>query len=227
MNQLRKEATQLRRDGYSYGMIREKLGLSKSTLSNWFSRMPFEPNEQVFARMDRAQIKSALQKHRAKLADIEMMQKIGISEVGKLSPRDVFMLGVGLYLGEGSKSNEEIRVVNSDPKILKIAKRWLSESLRISPYHLHVTVHGYPDTDPGESMGFWSEELQIPLSQFGKMVIDARKDKSVLKRNKLPYGTAHLSVRKRGGNFSVKSEHRRIMGWLEATIHQIENAGMV
>ena len=86
--------------------------------------------------------------------------------------------------------------------------------------HLQVTVHGYPNTDPGEAIGFWSEELMIPQSQFGKTIIDMREGKSSLKKERLPYGTAHLSVRKRDGDFCLKSIHRRIMGWIDAIVNQ-------
>ena len=221
MNPYRAEALELRSAGYSYGVIKEKLGVSKSTLSNWLSHVPFVPNKEVAQRVGSARLKSALYKQNIKLADIETMRRQGALEVGVLSSRDLFMLGVGLYLGEGSKAIEEIRIVNSDPNILRIAVKWLRESVGISLKHLQVTVHGYPDTDPGEAIGFWSEQLKIPQSQFGKMIIDMRSDKSLLKRGKLPHGTAHLSVRKRDGDFCLRSVHRRIIGWIDATVKQI------
>ncbi|MDP3772444.1 MAG: hypothetical protein Q8Q94_03665 [bacterium] len=221
MNPYRREAIDLRIAGYSYGMIKEKIGVSKSTLSNWLTDIKFVPNQEVIERIGTARLKSALHKQNVKFADIEKMKNQGMTEVGTLTPRDLFMLGIGLYLGEGSKATEEIRVVNADPKILKLCIKWLRESMGFSIKNFQITVHGYPDTDPGEAIGFWSEELQFPLSQFGKVVIDRRTDKSPLKHGKLPYGTVGLSVRKRDADFCLKSSHRRIAGWINAVMQQI------
>src|SRR3989344_8621487 len=121
MNPYKKQAIQLRNAGYSYGMIKEKLGISKSTLSDWLNRTPFTPNLEVIKRIGEARLKSALDKHRLKFENIAQMRAIAETDIGKLSQRDLFMLGIGLYLGEGSKSQEEIRVVNADPIIIKLA----------------------------------------------------------------------------------------------------------
>lgn len=218
---LKQEAIQLRRNGYSYGMIRERLGLSKSTLSNWLTNIAFIPNEEVIKRVGNARLKSALHKQGIKFADIEAMKRQAVAEVGSITPRDLFMLGIGLYIGEGSKATEEIRIVNSDPKVLKLSLKWLREAVRLPMENFQIRVHGYPDTDPGQVKDFWSEALEFPLSQFGKMVIDRRVNKSPLKHGRLPYGTAHLSVRKRNADFCLKSLHRRIIGWIDAATDQI------
>lgn len=222
MNPYRIKATELRNAGYSYGMIRGKLGISKSTLSNWLSKVPFSPNQEVIKRVGEAKLKSALYKHRLKFGNITKMYTEAKADVGKLSQRDVFMLGVGLYLGEGSKSQEEIRVVNSDPVIIKLAIKWLLGFGGIKLHHLRVAIHGYPDHDVNELVSFWSKTLEIPPEQFIKTSIDMRQNKSTYKKRKLPYGTAHIYVRG-GGTLvpGVRNLHRKIMGWIEATIKQI------
>jgi len=67
MNQFKKEALKLRRAGYSYTMIREKLGVSKSTLSNWLINIPFRPNREVIKKIGQAKLKSALYKQNMNL----------------------------------------------------------------------------------------------------------------------------------------------------------------
>lgn len=222
MNQYRTKAIKLRNLGYSYGMIRDKLGISKSTLSNWLSQIKFKPNYKVLERIGQARLKSAVSKHQLKLLDIAQRKKEAAQQVGKLTQRDLFLLGIGIYLGEGSKATEEIKVANSDPVIIKIALKWLQNFCELENQHFRITLHGYPDTDLTKALKFWSKETFIPTKQFTKVVIDRRKNKSILRRRKLPYGTAHLYVRG-GGTIvpGVKSLHRKIMGWIENVQKQI------
>lgn len=227
MNPYKETAIQLRNKGYSYGMIRQQLGISKSTLSDWLRAIPFTPNDEVLKRVGEARLKSAIYNHRLKFENILRMKAEAKHDVGEVSARDLFMLGIGLYLGEGSKSQEQIRIVNSDPLILKLASRWLREFLGLRTEHLRVAVHGYPDHNINEIVDFWAAELNLPVEQFIKTQIDTRQNKSALKRRKLPYGTAHLYVR--GGGtlpLGVKNLHRKIIGWIETVMQRID-AGVV
>jgi len=222
MNQLKQKALKLRNAGYSYSMIGKKLNIAKSTLSNWLTNIPFKPNKEVLQRVGKAKLKSALHKQKIKFENITRMKSEAAKEIGKLSLRDIFMLGIGLYWGEGSKSHEEVRVVNADPTIIKLSIRWLKEFGGVRREHLRVSVHGYPDHDINKLVKFWSKELNIPNNQFIKTQIDTRLNKSILKRRKLPYGTAHVYVR--GGGtllWGVKNLHRKIMGWIETSTKQI------
>src|SRR3989344_2856378 len=216
MTHLRARALNLRNQGYSYGMIHEALGVSKSTLSNWFSQMPFKPNQEVLKRIGHARLKVSLQRHELKLLDIASRKKEAAAEVGQLTPRDIFMLGIGIYLGEGSKSIEEIRIVNSNPLIIKLALRWLHKFMGLTDKHFRITLHSYPDIDERSILSYWSRETAIPIKQFTKVVVDRRGNKSKSRERKLPYGTAHLYVRS-GGTIipGVKSLHRKIIGWIE------------
>lgn len=222
MNKLKEQSFALRNAGYSYNMIGKKLGIAKSTLSNWLTNIPFIPNAEVLQRVGESKLKSALYKQKIKFENIARMKHEANKEIGNLSSRDILMLGIGLYLGEGSKSQEEVRIVNADPAIIKLGIRWLKEFGGVRKEHLRVIVHGYPDHDINELVEFWSKELNIPIEQFTKTQIDTRLNKSLLKRRKLPYGTAHVYVRGGGTLYlGVKNLHRKIMGWIESSIRQI------
>ncbi len=222
MNIYKEQAVGLRNAGYSYGMIRQKLGISKSTLSDWLGDIHFVPNEELLKRVGDARMRSGLTKHRLKFENIEKMKRAAKAEIGKLSRRDILMLGIGLYLGEGSKSQEEVRIVNSNPLIIRLAIKWLKEFCKIKNPHLRIAIHGYPDHDIHQLVHFWSKVLCIPVEQFNKTIIDIRKNKSKYKKRKLPYGTAHLYIRG-GGTLAlgVKGLHRKIMGWIESSVKQI------
>ncbi len=222
MNQFRQRALKLRRLGYSYAIIKEKLPVSKSTLSNWLSHIEFRPNRRVLERIEKAKLKSALYKHKLKLEDVSLRKKEAAKEVGALTQRDLFMLGIGVYIGEGSKALEEIRIANSNPAIIKLALQWLRNFCKLEKKHFRITIHSYPDVNYKKALQFWSRETGLPLKQFTKIVIDRRENKSLLRKRSLPYGTAQLYVRSGGTLFpGVKSLHRKIMGWIESIENQI------
>src|ERR1700710_414060 len=127
MNQLRRQAEELRAQGYSYGLIHEKLGVSRSTMSYWFKDKPFTPNQEVLDRIKRGSAMQGVRRHNQRVQEIAELRDLGIVEVGVLSKRDLWLLGVGLFIGEGSKTTEAIRIVNSDPKVIRLAIRWLKE----------------------------------------------------------------------------------------------------
>lgn len=222
MNPTKEQAIILRKAGYSYGMIKDKLGVSKSTLSSWLREIHFTPNSEVVEKIGEARLRSGLHNHNIKFENKARMELEAAKDIGSLSQRDLFMLGIGLYLGEGSKSQEEIRIVNSNPKILQIGMKWLREFGGAQLNHFRIAIHGYPDQNIDDLVSFWSGVLNLPREQFIKTSIDMRENKSNSKRRKLPYGTAHLYV-KGGGTLplGVKNLHRKIIGWIEAATNQV------
>lgn len=215
------QAIALREKGFSYNLISQKLGLSKSTLSDWLKDIPFHPNRTVMRRIQYGPLKSAEKRHNEKVKSIHEIKETAKREIGLITRRDIWMLGIGLYFGEGSKIYETVKVINSDPSIIKLAMRWLKEICGLQNENITVAVHLYPDNNEIESLHFWSRSLGLPLKQFRKTQIDTRLDKSGKKKRKLPYGTAHVSIVSNGNpKFGVKL-HRRIMGWLEGIIDNV------
>jgi len=221
MNLLKEKALVLRKKGYSYRIINQKLHVSKSTLSNWLSRVPFTPNDEVIKKVGSAKLKSALYKQHLKFESIRSASQEARKDIGLLSKRDLFLLGIGLYLGEGEKSFENVRIVNSDPKIIRLAARWFREICAAPKENFRPSIHLYPDSSEEKALQFWSHILEVPVSQFGKTIIDRRLNKSPLKRRKLPHGTLHLRIASKGNTNLGVYLHRKIQGWMERCLIQI------
>lgn len=217
----RKQATILRKRGFSYNMICEKLGIAKSTLSCWLKDVPFFPNQEVIRRIGEGRLKSAKHKNAQKIQEIEEMEDVAKKEIKVLTKRDLWMLGIGIYLGEGSKLFESIRIINSDPYIIKIAIKWFKDICGLKNENFLPAVHIYPDSNEKEIIKYWSKILDIPKEKFGKTQIDTRTNKSSKKRRKLPYGTLHIYVRSRGNREYGRKLHRKIMGWIKAINNQL------
>ncbi len=213
---IHQKAIYYRRKGYSYNMISQKLGLAKSTLSDWLKEIPYTPNKEVIARIGKAKAKSAEFKNRQKIENIKEMKDLAKRELGKLSKRDLWLLGIGLYWGEGDKRGG-IRLMNSDPEIIKIVISWFKKICGANNENFTLTIHGYPDTNIIKTTNYWSEITGIPKSQFKKPQIDKRTNKLAIKRGKLPYGTIKLVIKSNGKKELGLALHRRIMGWIETS----------
>lgn len=217
---LREKAERLREQGWSYSVIAERLCVSKSTLSNWLRYTPYMPNEHIMARMNAGFAKSVETRHRQRQSSISDARIRGKNDVGVLSQRDLFMLGIGLYMGEGTKLYEITRFINSNPEYVSCAMKWFREVCLIENRHFSVAIHLYPDSDEKLAKRYWSRVTKVPLSQFEKVQVDRRLGKSEKKKRKLPHGTAHITIRACGNKQLGVSLHRRIMGWIEAVIAQ-------
>lgn len=212
----KEKVIKLRKKGYSYGYISEKFGLSKSTLSDWLKEIPFKPNQEVLNRVKMAQLKSAQFKQNKRIKEIGEMRNEALGEIGHLNKRDLLLLGIGLYWGEGSKCNEEVGVINSDPILVKLMIRWFKEICGLKTENFYVMLHLYPDSDIESSVAYWSKMTSISKEQFGKVQIDRRTNKAPRNNKKLPHGTIYVKVRSLGNKEFGRRLHRHIIGWINA-----------
>jgi len=135
-------------------------------------------------------------------------------DIDCLSKRDLMMFGIGLYLGEGAKTIESVRLINSDPKVIKLAILWFNHIFGVKKDNLTLHIHSYPDLNTDKLIAYWSDVTGIPKTQFGKTQIDTRINKH--HGNKLPYGTVQLRVVSRGNSDFGVNLHRLIMGYINS-----------
>lgn len=214
---LREKALKLRKLGYSYTHISKVTGLAKSTLSYQLHDVPYKPNVETLQSIKRGRTKSAHTKAEAKNKSFVVAKQIAKEDIGRITQRDLFMLGLGVYIGEGSKTQDIIRLVNTDHRVIKLFIQWLC-SMGYSYKNFTIRLHLYPDSNIHEANLFWSVKTKIPLSQFQKECIDVRMNKDRKRNGKHPYGTAHVTVRSNG-----KKEHgvefsRKIGAWMEEVL---------
>ncbi|HEY4474153.1 MAG TPA: helix-turn-helix transcriptional regulator [Candidatus Paceibacterota bacterium] len=217
---IRKQAFELRKKGYSYSYISKHTGLSKSTLSDWLAAELYTPNEETIEKIGKARaisIQKAIQK---KQMSFQTAKNIAQKEIKSVSRRDLFMFGLGLYLGEGAKTADIVRVVNADPRVIKISIEWF-KLLGVTTEQFAPRLHLYPDSSIEECLQFWSLETTIPISQFQKSSIDWRTNKKAIKHGKLPYGTLHLGIRALGRPDYGSFFSRKILALIEGAYEKI------
>ncbi|OHA34707.1 MAG: hypothetical protein A2928_03695 [Candidatus Taylorbacteria bacterium RIFCSPLOWO2_01_FULL_45_15b] len=215
---IKENAIKLRKEGFSYGLIKEKTGVSKSTLSNWLCELDYLPNQITIEKIGKARAASTAAKQKLKFASIQEAHRLAEKDIGDLRKRDIFMLGLGLYISEGTKSSSDIRIINSNSEIINLAIRWFRDVIGIPLHNFRMRLHLYPDNNVEDSIRFWSTTTKIPIVQFQKTQIDRRKNKKISKKGKLPFGTAHLSVRSGGSKNHGVFLARKIDGWMKIAL---------
>jgi hypothetical protein len=223
---VRNEAVRLRKQGFSYPYISAKTGISKSTLSGWLAEVPYTPNRETIQNFGKARAAATEKKAKERNRQMEEIRQIARKDIGRISSRDLFMFGLGLYLGEGSKTHGFVRIVNANPGVIKAAVSWF-KSLGVHKGQFAVSLHLYPDTDIKDSEKFWSRTIGIPVAQFRSVYIDTRTNKKKNKQGRLPYGTCHLCVQSRGKKEFGVVFSRKIQAWNDSVLERIENADVV
>ena len=223
---LKEQVFALRKNGFSYTYISSKTGLSKGTLSGWLTDVPYTPNKETVTSFGKARAAASARRAQLRQDSIREIRKIAESDIDKISRRDLFMFGLALYLGEGCKSNSQVRMVNSDPRIIQTTITWF-KMLGVKRDQFKLRVHLYPDSNVKQCLQFWSQTTSIPLSQFQQTHIDTRTDKKEKKRRKLPFGTVQLLVQSKGRREYGVLFFRKIQLWNEVVLSRIKKAGVV
>ena len=215
---LKEDSVLLRKAGFSYSFISKKIGISKSTLSDWLSEIPYSPNKETIQKIKKAQMASAQAKREGKQRSIKEAYVRAKKDIGKLSNRDLFMLGLGLYIGEGSKTTHQIRIVSSNPRIIQLGMKWLQSCCDLKRKNFTLRLHLYPDNNVNQCLQYWSKCTGIPLKNFHKTNIDKRLNKKIERKGTLPYGTAHLTVKSLGKKEFGVYLFRRLMSWMDIVL---------
>lgn len=216
MRHEKQKAFEMRSHGWSYSDISQELGVPKSTLSGWLGALPYTPNKTVQKRIKTGQGTYGVRRQKERIIETASLNAQGKRELGTISKRDLWILGLGLWLGEGSKTLEQIRLVNSNPDIIRIFIKWLREICQLSTLNITVAMHLYPDSDETECKQYWMNITQLPEDQFRKTQIDKRLNKQVSKIGKNKFGTLHVTVVSVGNPEYGVRLHRRLMGWVAA-----------
>jgi len=199
----------LRKSGKSYSEIRQKLKISKSTLSLWLRDV------KLTTKQKKRLYVTIRQKNAYKLAKFNQDKKIKatkkiIDEAKKeakyLLKNPLFVAGLMLYWAEGDKSDgkEVVKFTNSDPIMIKFMMWWFREFCKVPDNVFRACLHIHKLHCRKDMQKYWLKATAIPFSQFYKTQIKPTSLK--VRRNKLYNGTCAIIVNR-------KDLFRRIKGW--------------
>ncbi|MET7366109.1 hypothetical protein ABZS61_09800 [Streptomyces sp. NPDC005566] len=168
---LRAKARELRLQGMTYDAIQVELGCSKSSISLWVRDLPKPPprTREDASAIARRGWEATLQRREV---ERRRTKEAARQETATLSERELFLVGVGLYWAEGTKSKpyrrqERVSFINSDPDMIGVYLAWL-RLLGFSSERLRFHVHIHETADIPEAERFWAEHAGADPSRFGK-----------------------------------------------------------
>jgi hypothetical protein len=210
---IKQNAIKLRDAGHSYKYIEKSLGIPRSTLSGWFAGRPFNPNHYTLEKIRNGPKISAQKRIHERILRTQAVWDNAAANLGNLTDRDLLLLGIGLYMGEGSKTGSIVRFSNSDPLLIKVFLSWMKNHFGVANTNFALRVHSYLDVDITKVENYWLKTTGLPNSCLRPTFIEGRAKLSA-KSGKLPYGTAHVTVLAAGNyKFGVQL-FRSIQGYI-------------
>jgi hypothetical protein len=100
-----------------------------------------------------------------------------------MEERELKGLGLGIFWGEGSKTDRNsVKVGNTDSELIKKFCDFLKIICGVSSEKLRYSLMIFNDSDPEEAVKFWTSELKINAGQLGKVTIIPPQGKGTYKK---------------------------------------------
>lgn len=217
---LRNRAIELRKSGLTYSEILKQIPVAKSTLSLWLQSVGLSKKQKQ--RITEKRLASAMRggkaKHLQRLALVEQINGESAVEVGKISRRELWLMGIMLYWAEGSEEKENkpgsgMRFANSDPYMIQVFLDWLLLVVGVKRERINfeIYIHETKKNNIPRVVGAWSSYTGFPKEKFTRIYF--KKNKINTKRKNigdLYFGVLRVKV------MSSSGLHRRINGWVYA-----------
>jgi transcriptional regulator with XRE-family HTH domain len=182
---LRDRARELRGQGWTYNEIQAELGCSKSSVSLWVRDLP-HPEPRCTPEEQRARMNAGLARLRAEQERVrEETKRAAAAAIGKLTDRELFLVGVGLYWAEGAKDEphsrrEQVLPVNSDPGMISVFLACL-DLLQAERERLRFRVMIHESADVSAAERYWADHVGADDSSFNKSTLKKHNPKTVRK----------------------------------------------
>lgn len=193
---LKQKALILRKKGWSYNEIRQKIPVAKSTLSHWLKNILLKKSyrDRLYTKkIHFLSFGSRSQKER-RLREVNKIIDNAKKEIkSPISNEAQRLFGAALYWAEGTKGGGLV-FTNSDPHLILFMVKWFEKTFNIKPNTLSAHLNIYGQQNDMILKKFWSDLCDIPVKNFGKSYI--KPSNKGYKKNNLYYGTIKIYVPK-------------------------------
>lgn len=210
---LKIKARELRKRGFSVKEIRRNLGVSLSSVSIWVRDIKLNDRQlrKLYLNKKTGNLKGSIVAAQNKIRQRESitrkLKEEGSREIGNLTKRDRFIIGISIYAGEGGKTDRDISFVNSDPKLIKFMMGWFKDFCDVPVSKFRGSLYIHDDLDEPKAKKFWSKLTGISIKQFTKSYI-AKNNTKRLRNAKHENGIFRIKI-------CNANLHRKIMGWVD------------
>ncbi|MDB5189063.1 MAG: hypothetical protein JWL82_20 [Parcubacteria group bacterium] len=229
-NPHKQQAIAFRREGKSYREIRALLPVAKSTLSEWFKSVELAvPQKQRMTTLRReAALRGAHARRDTRLLQIQKLNEDGKRDIGKLTDRELWLIGTALHWAEGSKQNMRspsagIMFGNSDHRMLSVFLAWLhSQGIERKDIFVELYIHIERRKDTEKFKTWWSEKLDISIENLDRVYYKKGNPKTNRGNvTDLYHGLLRIKVR------SSTTLNRQVNGWIEGIVASLGDRLMV
>lgn len=198
------KALSLRKSGLSIGEIAKTLGVSKSTVSVWCRDITLSSFaiQQIAQKSKYKSTESLLRyseiKRNQRQLSILQSEREGKQLLNKLSKRDIFCIGLGLYWGEGYKrGSQEFGFTNSDPNMTLFYLVWLKKIFNVDKDRLilRVSINESHADRIDTVVSYWLKLTGVQKSQFTKSSLIRTSSKKQYQNGNSHMGTLRVKVR--------------------------------
>lgn len=200
---LRIRARELRRDGQSVKGVARNLGVAPSTVSVWCRDIHLTPDQhrrlQEFTR-SRSYIgrMKAAETHRARrLERMSTGYDWARRTLGRLSSRDLLLVGVSLYWAEGSrKGDTRVVFTNSDPAMIRLMLNFFRRCCGCSDDRMtySILINEAHRARAQDVLSFWTRVTGAPRSAFRKTTFIRTKLRKVYENHYEHFGTLKIRI---------------------------------
>lgn len=216
----KEKAIELRKQGLSYREILEIVPVAKSSLSLWLESVKLAADQQqrLTEKKRTSALRGSLKRKTDRMVLTKKIKDTARVQVGILSQRELFLIGVALYWAEGSKEKEhnnrasKVIFSNSDAYMIKVFLQWLLGCVKIpkEKIYFNIVLHENNKHRIEEVSNYWIRQTGFSKEDFGKIYF--KKHNINTKRKNVSesyFGLLRLQVRE------SSTLNRKIQGWTE------------
>lgn len=172
----------LRQQGKSYREIEKELGIARSTLSYWLNSIQISKIQSDVLRerwVEGTANARRLGSIANKLAKVQRLANIDKDVRDQYlnqerTFKELEMLFIGLYLGDGFKVEGRLGLGNADPGIVLSFVILVEKLYKVQRRELKAQIFARSDQNVNELVNYWARLLNISVTQFYKTQIDLR-----------------------------------------------------
>ncbi|KKS31663.1 MAG: hypothetical protein UU93_C0015G0002 [Candidatus Amesbacteria bacterium GW2011_GWA2_42_12] len=221
-NELKNKAIELRKQGFSYSEIIKQISVAKSTLSGWLRDVGLSKRQKQ--KLTKKKLEAALRGGKARKDNrIFITKKIyeeSKKDIGDISRRELWLMGVMLYWAEGHKEKEYrpgsgAQFTNSDPKMIRLFLNWLDKicDIKASEITFSIYIHENNKNRLELVKEYWADITGFKKDDFLQIYFKKGNIKTLRKNIDNSYfGVLRVKVK------ASSILQRKIAGWIKGVV---------
>ncbi len=176
-----RQATQMRRRGFTYVEIAETVGVSKATVSNWlrnetWSQEIYTTHKLRAAKENAKRIRILNKTRQNQLTkQYDALERSAKTEYKHYKQSPAFVSGLALYVALGDMSDTQyIRLSSKRMVVHRQFITFAREYLGVSREKIRFWLLLYPTHDPETISRRWSKDIRLPLHRFSRYQVSKK-----------------------------------------------------